>query len=405
MPAFQYKAHREDQTVVEGRIAADDLDAARLMLEGQGLVVETIRQVEVVQAAMESPRAGSSTAHPAEAERRALQRQFGRILETGRPLAPALLAYAEELPPGSRRRRLQRIADQLEQGHDPSHEFAAGQIDEQWMHLLSASASSGDAGQILSGIIDESERDGELRGQLAGAFAYPLLLLLVLFAVMCLFSWWLVPSFQDLFNDFDCELPELTQFVFGLSEAIRESHGLVLLVPGLLLLAVFVFIAVGPRSALRDWIIRRIPIIRSTVWLSDRARFTRCLADLMEAEVPAADALRISGRNAGHAALRQEANRLATEIEVGGTELPGAPGFRGILPHTAIHVMQLDAETGAAAAILRELSWMYDQQTRNRLGWVSSVASPVFVVVLGIMVGLYVIALFLPLIGLVQALS
>ena len=125
----------------------------------------------------------------------------------------------------------------------------------------------------------------------------------------------------------------------------------------------------------------------------------------MDAGVQVADALRISGRNTGETALRREANRLATQMESGHTEPPVSPSFRLVLPQTVTHVLQLGADPRAAAQILRELSWMYDQQTRNRLAWISSVSSPFFVVVLGTVVGFYVIALFLPLVKLIASLT
>ena len=76
-----------------------------------------------------------------------------------------------------------------------------------------------------------------------------------------------------------------------------------------------------------------------------------------------------------------------------------------ILTHTVIHVLQLKDHSRTAAQILRELSWMYDQQSSSRLAWISSISSPLFVVVLGTVVGLYVVALFMPLIALMQSLS
>jgi type IV pilus assembly protein PilC len=273
------------------------------------------------------------------------------------------------------------------------------------MPLISASASSGDPSHILHGLIDESLHVGELRRRFSGALAYPLLLLAVLLVLMAGFSWWLVPTFEDIFADFGIACPDVTRFVFGMSEAIRRSGGLVILIPGLVLAAIIVSFSVGPRSGLQDWIIQRTPVFGSTVRLSGRARFTRCLADLMEAEVPVADALRISGQHTGQTALRQEAARLATEMASGSAESAGSPSFRRILSHTVIHVLQLRSDPKAAAKILRELSWMYDQQTRNRLACISSITSPVFVVVLGAIVGLYVFALFAPLISLIQKLS
>lgn len=404
MATFQYQAHRADQTLVEGHIDADDLKSALLSLETQGLIVSSIHQFEIAEAQTDAPPVVSSPAHPPEAEQLALRRQINHVLKMGKPLVPALLAYAQELPPG-RRRRLRRIANQLEQGHDPSHELAADQIDEAWIPLLSASVSSGDPSQILSGLIDESHRAGDLRRQFASALAYPLLLLGISFGLLLLITWWITPTFQEIFADFGTELPATTELVLSISATIRKSRGLVILIPALGLVAMIMFLGIGPRSEYRDWILHRIPVFGSTVRLSDRARFTRYLADLIAAKVNVADALRISARNTGQTELRREANQLATEIDLGNANLSESLPDRRSLPHTVIHALQLQDKPEAAALILRELSLMYDQQTRNRLAWTSSLIEPVFIVFLGMAVGFYVVALFMPLISLIQNLT
>ncbi len=405
MATFRYKAIRADQTPVEGHLDADDLKSALHALEQQGFIVSSIHQLEIGQAETDTSTAAPSPAQLPEAEQLALRRQLSRILETGKPLAPALLAYARELPPGRQRRRLQRIANQLTQGHDPSDELGSGQIDEAWIPLLSAAASSGDPSQVLGGIIDESQQAGNLRRQFAAALAYPLLLLALTLVLLSMFAWWIAPTFQEIFVDFGVTLPSATRLVFGTSETIRKSHGLVILIPALALAGIMLFFGYVPRSRFRDGIIRRIPVLGNVVRLSDRARFTRYLADLMEAEVPVADALRISGRNMGDAALRLEASQLAAEWDLGAMILPNSVSFRRRVPRAVIHALQLNAKPSAAAEILRELSWMYDQQTGNRLAWISSVAGPFGIVFMGTVVGFYFVALFLPLASLIDNLS
>lgn len=400
MATFQYTAHRADQTPVEGHIDADDLQSARLSLESQGLLVSSIHQVE------DDPPGAATPEQPAEAAQLALQRQIDRVLETGKPLAPALLAYAQELPRGKRRLRLQRLANQLEQGHDPNGELAVGQIDEEWIPLLIAGASSGDPSQIPSGIIDEFQRAGDLRGQFASALAYPIALGTVSAAIMLFITLWIIPAFGEIFDDLQLDLPAPTVLVLAISETTRSSWW-VILIP-VVLFAAFFFRASGVRDRiirLWDWIIQCIPIFGATVRHFDRARFTRYLADLVEAEVPVADALRISGRNASQSELRREANQLATEMDSGNTDPRDLPPFFRSLPHTVVHALQLQAKPRAVALILRELSWMYDQQTRNRLAWISSLVEPAFIIGLGSAVGFYVVALFMPLVILIENLG
>ena len=401
MATFQYKAHHADQAPVEGRIEADDLKSAQQLLEDQGMVVLSIDQVEGEQAKTVTARPGP----PPESEQTALQRQINRVLQTGKPLAPALLAYAQELPAGRRRLRLQHIAKQLEHGHDPNHELEAIQIDEEWIPLLSAGVSSGDPSQIPRGITDELQRAGDLRVQFASALAYPLLLMAVSLAILLLITWWITPTFQDIFADFEIALPAATQWLMTITDVIRGSRGLVIVIPALMLATLVAIFAIRPRSEFWDSILHHIPLFGSTVRLSDCARFTRYLADLMQAEVPVPDALRITGLNTSQAGLRREAGQLATAMDSADTDLLDSPSFCRNLPHTVVHALQFHAHPRAAALILRELSWMYDQQTRNRLAWISSLVEPVFIILLGTAVGFYVVALFVPLVSLISSLS
>ena len=398
MATFQYKAHHADQTPVEGHIDADDLMSARLSLEDQGLTVSSLHEVDVAQAKTVTPPATPTPAQSADAEQLALQRQITRVLAMGKPLAPALRAYAQELRPGRRSVRLQCIASQLEHG-DPSQALAAGQIDEEWIPLLIAGASSGDPSQIQSGLIDEFQREGDLRGQFATAFAYPLVVFTVSLAILLFITLWITPTFQEMFADFGVDLPFATVLVLTISQPIRDFWWAIL-IAGLLLAAFLSY-----NTGLRNWIIQRIPIFGATVRLSDLARFTRYLAGLMDAEVPVADALRISGRNIGQTVLRRAANQLATELDSGNTDFLDSSPFYRNLPRTVVYALKLQANPRAAALILRELSWMYDRQTRNRLAWMPSLCEPVFIVLLGTAVGFYVIALFMPLVNLIQNLS
>ncbi len=327
---------------------------------------------------------------PSEAEQQALRRLIGRVLEIGNPLVPALSAYAQELPSGKRRLRLERLANQLEQGQD--------QIDDEWIPILIAGASSGDPSQFPSGIIDELQREGDLRGRFASALAYPLVMAAASLAILLFITVWIIPIFREMFLDFELQLPALTTLAINTSQTIL-NFGWVILIAVSLLGAILLF-----NSRFRDWIIQRMPVVGSTIRLSNRATFTRYLADLMAAEVPAADALRISGRNTGEIELRREANQLATQLDSSNTHLPGSPPVDWSLPRTVVHALQLEANPEATAQILRELSWMYDQQTRNRLAWISKFIEPAFVVLLGTAVGFYVVALFMPLISLIQGL-
>jgi len=327
---------------------------------------------------------------PSEAELEAMQRLISRVVESGKPAAPALFAYAQELPAGKHRGRLERLASQLESGKGQ-------EIDENWLPLLAASTSAEKPGQIPIGIIDELQREGDLRSHFASSLIYPILVSIASLVVLLFISLWIVPIFREMFNDFGLDLPFITEVAIGVAEFTLE-FGWVVLVVGFLFVATLFF---SPN--LRGWFTQRLPIFGLTIRLSDRTKFTRYLADLLTANVPPADALRISGRCTGETRLRREANQFALELESGNVKIHDAVGQR--IPHAVLHTLSITAKPENAAAVLRELSWMYDQQTRGRLAWISGFIEPAFIILLGFAIGFFVLALFMPLVSLVSALS
>lgn len=388
MATFQYQAQRADRTPVEGFVDANDLESARLTLQERGLLVLSIQQVKVT-----PPLAPTG---PLDVEQ-ALQKQMNRVLDTWKPLAPALQAYAQELPRSRRRLCLERIVQHLDQPKDQSHNRATGQIDLEWISILFAGGLS-DPNQILSGITDESQRESDIRGEFVSVLAYPLLMFIASSAILLFISVWIVPIFGEIFKDLGMQLSVPTHVVLGISQAILDFWPAVV-VPVLLLAAIIFY-----SSGFRGWAILRVPLLNATVRLSDRTKFIRFLADLVDADVPISDALRISARNSSQAELRQEAEQLATRIDSRDQEICDLP-YCGSLPHTVIHAIQLQSNPKAAALILREVSWIYAQQLRIRLAWVSKLAEPVMICSLGSVVGFYVFALFSPLLSLIQSIT
>jgi type IV pilus assembly protein PilC len=256
---------------------------------------------------------------------------------------------------------------------------------------------------ILRGIVDESQRSGKARRLISSALAYPVLLLLVILIVTSLFSWLIAPVYQEIFADFGVGLPAVTRAILGFHQGVRDSHGLQLLIPAAMLVGAFVYFSLTAAPG-RARLLHVLPVVGSLNRLAAQSQFCRYLADFVQAKISVADALRISGRNTGHFLLRDEANTLADRLELGAAHNSSALPIR-MVPNTAIHVCQSNADSGAGARILRELAAMYDQQMENRLSFVVNLLEPVFVMVLGIAVGVHFIALIMPLVSLIQNLT
>jgi type IV pilus assembly protein PilC len=400
MPQFHYQALNAAQQIVAGTLEAPSVVQAIAQLEAQGLVVQSIGY-----AAPDSTQAPIRTAAapPAVAavESAALQEHLQRVIERSRPLLGALHAYAAEMPLGRNRRQFTKMLEIVERGD--ARQAAAGveHTPALWIALLSAASASQEPAQILEQFLAESQRADELRRQWWWSLAYPVVILLLATAVLLFLCCVPIPIFREMFQGFGLRLPRLTQFVLWFSASVTSGRifiaGFVVLVVG------FVFYkAIGllPFSV-RNWIGDRFgtPLGRATVL----AQFSQALADLLEAQLPPASALRIAGFATQSPRLRRASWRLATDIETGG--LVDAASYRRTITATLLYALRGDLPLPPRVRLIRELSAAYADRADRSLSWTRGVIEPLGIVLVGLLVGIVVVALFMPMVFLIQGLS
>lgn len=406
MPSFRYQALNADQRLVSGEVRAETVGQAISQLEADGLTVQSIGYASSASAPSEPVRAKAADVPPKTeplstgVEQAVLHAHMQKVLEQGKPLVPALRAYADEMPSSGRRRQLQTVCRILDQGDAKEATAALSALPEYWIALLSSAASSNDPGRVLREFLEESQRTGELRRQWWLTLAYPVIVVGVAVAVLTLFSFLVIPAFRDVFDDFQLALHGLTRLILAVSLWITSGGAIV--VPGVLfVLAVFLLNAhrLLPQSV--------------AAWLGDCfgavfgrstsiAQFARFTADLLDAGIDIPNALRIAGFTIRRSRLRKAGWRLANDIEAG---RGGQQSAQRVLTATLLHAVQSDMPTSSRIRLLKEISCCHADRARNRLSWTQGVIEPVTICVVGVIVGVVVIALFLPLISLVDALS
>ena len=240
--------------------------------------------------------AASGAAVPDSAvERAVLHAHMAKVLERGREIAPALAAFAEEMPAGRRRRELNTVCRILQQGDAAAATTALAELPEYCIPLLSATAASSDTGRVLREFLDESQRAEELRRQWWLTLAYPAIVSLLAAAVLAGIGIFIVPAFAEIFNDFDLELPELTKALLAISGWLPSASGFGLIA----------VIEVGAVLAILGIGVMLLPAALSARFINPLgawfgrstalARFSRFLADLLEAGIDSPSALRIAG--------------------------------------------------------------------------------------------------------------
>lgn len=396
MPLFQYQAANAAGEIVRGTLDAESASQVVLQVEAQGLTIQSIGRVE---AGPPSQSAAVDAETGEGASQELLRQHLAVAMERAGSVLPALRAMVAELPRGARRRRLAAFVQILESKDTASAGESFPQLSDYWIPLLSSTTAE-DAGQALRKFVREWQHTERLNESSRLTFVYVWLVLMVTVVVMYLLSSLVIPTYRRVFLDFGLRLQPLTQGVLTLAEWI--ASGRILLVAGgaaaVILLAYFLLR--GLPSGLRQWFGDRFGSLLSRS--AALARFTRFTADLLDAELPAGSAVRIAGAAARSQRLSRAATRLARALERGQQDLPTR--CRAI-PVTVVHAVTALGGTATGSRLLRELSQAYAERGLSRTSWSRGIVEPLAIVLVGLLVGGVVIALFMPLISLTQGLS
>ena len=401
MPKFRYQAFDTDRKLILEDCEADSLQQAITYLESEGLELVSIGLASEPQP--DSPQSSTDYVLSTEGgiESDVLRTHLARVLEQGRAIAPALRAYAEEMPSGRRQRQLLTVVDVLERGNPEQAAAELGKLPDYWIPLLSASTSSRDPARVLREFLHESHQADELRRQRLRMVAYPLLILTLAIAILVMLSVFVVPIFRDMFYSFNMKLPWLTNGLLHVSNWISSgAAGIELAILTGVIASLWIFIRLFPSSA-GNWLAERfsLPLGRSTAL----ARFAQFTADLLESGLSVPDSLSVAAQTIQRPKLRRAAAQFVEQLP-----RPFDPSTfprRSALPGSICYALVADVENNTRVRLLREISQSYADRARMKLSWTSGIVEPIAIGFVGLVVGAVVIALFLPLITLVTKLS
>ena len=324
-----------------------------------------------------------------------------RVVASGLPLATGLRAYAEECPTRVRGSLLQ-LARSVESGtplsqaiSDPGLHLPA------YLHgLIDGGLRSHCLGPMLEEYLHQRRLQRRMGQKVALDLAYPLVV--IYFATMLCFALlvWLVPMFTGIFEGFQVELPALTGLLIQLSQALIFLTypiviGFVLFGLGLLM---FLF---GGRWSVA--VIDRIPFFGASARFAAMSEFCSLLAPLVETSVPLPEALQAVASTMQPSRLKSRTQCLADRYD-GSFELAEAARAQK-LPREIVHLLRWENRGAAFGEILRSWAELFARMGSGRSSVISAILAPCLMIGIGLFVGLIVIALFLPLLKLLNEIS
>lgn len=335
-------------------------------------------------------------------------RQLATLLAAGLPIVRALETLARQQKQKDFRTVLRDLAEQVRAGSDFSTALAQyPQIfDHLILNMVRAGEASGHLDTVLSRVADFREKSQRVKGKVQAAMVYPIIVMLVAGSIVGLLMVFVVPKFEGIFADMlrGQPLPPLTAAVIALSRALADQF--LVFVIGAIVLGFGLNFGLRSRvgKRLADSFLYRCPGISAIVQRTAIARFTRTFGALVQSGVPVLEALRITREVVGNSVVQRALDVVHDRVK-DGDSISAPLEQTGVFPAIVPSMLEVGEETGQLPEMCDRVADTYEEEIDNVVAGLTSVLEPIMIVLLALVVGTVVIALFLPIVSIIQNLS
>src|SRR5258705_1409568 len=335
----------------------------------------------------------------------AFTRQLATLVDAGLPLLRGLRVLEKQ----EKNKTLKDIIGQLALSIEGGSTFSEGLaqhpkvFNRLYVNMVKAGELGGVLEVVLSRLADFMEKAQKIKGKVIAAMFYPVAVMVVAVVILAVLMIFVVPKFKDIFKDMlpGKPLPGFTRFVLGISDAIA-NHFIVTAICGVIAVAGFLaFIKTRLGRSLWDKFKLNMPILGVVISKVAISRFTRTLGTLVSSGVPILQALTIVQETSGNAVVGNAASALHVSVKEGETITAPLEASK-VFPPMVVSMVDVGEQTGALPEMLMKIADNYDEEVDNAVAAMTSLLEPIMIVFLAVVVGSICIAIFLPLITLIE---
>ncbi|MEQ9500851.1 MAG: type II secretion system F family protein [Deltaproteobacteria bacterium] len=324
-------------------------------------------------------------------------RQFATMIDAGLPLVQCLEILGSQQANVHFAKVISTVKNDVESGSTLADALGKHNkvFDDLYVNLVAAGEVGGILDTILNRLATYMEKNLKLARQVKGAMVYPSVVLMVAGAVTAVLLIWVIPVFEKMFRDFGGALPAPTQFVIDLSNGLRAQ-----IIPTIIgivaLIVIYKLIGRTPKGQLvYHSITLKAPIIGPLFRKVAVAKFTRTLGTMISSGVPILDALQITARSAGNKVIENAIMYTRERISEGRT-MADPLAETGVFPPMVVQMIAVGESTGAMDSMLQKIADFYEEEVDAAVAALTSLIEPLMMVVLGILLGGLIIAMYLP---------
>ncbi len=421
MPTFQYEAMNGAGQTVKAEIDANDTAEATSKIRAQGYFLTK----PVKEKAGKKPRGAGGPTLPGAAKKKkgfsdisinignvstkiltAFTRQLSTLQDAGLPILRSLKVLQQQQKPGRMKDTLLDVTADVEGGSSLSESMSRHPkvFDKLYVNMVAAGETGGVLDVILQRLAEFMEKAQRLKRRIKGAMIYPIVV--ISFAVLMVtgIMIFVIPKFQKLFASFKTGLPEITILLMEFSHWVAKEWGWLYIIgsPFAIYLLIKLIGKTKPGRVGIDWLKLHLPVMGKLVSKSTIARFTRTLGTLLAAGVPILEAINITRETCGNVIYQKALQKVHDAIREGEGFAEPLKNSR-VVDAIVVNMISVGEETGDMDKMLLKIADNYDEEVDVLVASLVSIMEPLMIVVLGVIVGGIVIAIFLPYVKLLNS--
>jgi len=396
-PSKSASAVKESIYAWEGKDKTGKLVRGEIRAGGEAIVNVTLRRqgVMVTKVKKKTLRSGRKIT---EKDISLFTRQLATMMKAGVPLLQSFDIVSKGHSNPSMAKLIQDLRGDIETGTSLNNAFRKYPLyfDPLFCNLVGAGEQAGILEDLLTRLAVYKEKTIAMKSKIKSALMYPISILGVAFVVTAVIMIWVVPAFKSVFASFGADLPGPTLIIMGISDFVVEWWWAIF---GGLFASLYFFFQSWQRSAkmqrTMDLLLLKAPIFGPVIRKAAIARWTRTLATMFAAGVPLVEALDSVGGAAGNALYLEATKKIQNEVSTG-TSLTMAMQNSNVFPPIVTQMVAIGEESGALDSMLGKVAGFFEDEVDEAVAALASLMEPLIMVVLGVLIGGMVIAMYLP---------
>jgi type IV pilus assembly protein PilC len=332
-------------------------------------------------------------------------RQLATLVDAGLPLLRGLRVLGKQEKNPTLRSIIDELALSIEGGSTFSEGLAQHPkvFNRLYVNMVKAGELGGVLEVVLTRLAEFMEKAQKIKGKVIAAMFYPVAVLIVATGILLILMIKVVPSFQTVFEGMldGAQLPAFTRLVLGISSAVKDNFLTTSGVIAVIVILFMLFVKTKFGRHVFDKFKLKMPVVGQVISKVAISRFTRTLGTLVSSGVPILQALTIVRETSGNVIISNAVNAVHESVKEGET-ITAPLETCGVFPPMVISMVDVGEQTGALPEMLLKIADNYDEEVDNAVAAMTSLLEPIMIVFLAVVVGSIVIAMFLPLIELMN---